>query len=158
MCLNYCKVPEDMKHNFLDNQNQTQTDDIIFRAHYNTPFEHKIDDITHASCLQQLQLKCHTHSLWVWGDIMWHCTCVCQWPSWKDRTKEGSYQMISYAEVKETQTSHTSHSMTRVMMCDTITSDRVLPTRYILSGKFGSLCATTLTLISFFWMKMRTCF
>lgn len=149
MCLNYCKVPEDMKHNFLDNQNQTQTDDIIFRAH-NTLLEYNTDDITRASCWQQLQLKRHTHSLWVWGDITWHCTCVCQWPSWKDRTKDGSYQMISFAEVKETQTSHTSHSMTRVKMGDTITPDRGLPTRYILSGKIVGVCATTLTVKSCF--------
>lgn len=51
-----------------------------------------------------------------------------QWLSWKDRTKDGSYPVISFAEVKEIRPSHTSHPETwvRDMWHDTThASDRV---------------------------------
>lgn len=63
-----------------------------------------------------------------------------QWPSWKDRTKDGSYPVISSAEVKEAQPSLAPHPATRVRdmwHCTHLTGYLSLtPTRYILSGNW----------------------
>ena len=74
--------------------------------------------------------------------FVWLPTRSYRWPSWKDRTKDGSYPLISSAEVKEIQTSHPA---TRVR--DNVTGHHtnregyhpLTPTRHILSGNSGSL-------------------
>lgn len=113
-----------MKHIFPEHQIQAQTDDIIFRTNHHGPFDHKSDDITRPSYKQQLLLahKGHReHGMWGYHMALCYMSCLSnfppeayQWPSWKDRTKDGSYPVISSAEVKEIQPSQTSHPATRV--------------------------------------------